>query len=423
MNKGIQTKNLFLKLIVLVLGCVSVAQGAQTAAVTSQPRLSHDTQTDFERFVLKFAPPAELRALIEKNKAAIAEKFSGTIRLLPGGLYLKGTEIERIINAERMRVCIQRYNLDLLDVPKKYVYKIGNHWRVFSQFVPAHPAPPMSLKLVQQLAKLAEETGFRDWKLNWRYNSQGKLVCIDTEDNSFAIGMYRFKNEGLPQHCKAQFVTSLMTYSKSMTSEAFEWLKNRINTLMNSPEGTTTTPPIYDITTFDDPGINYAHVKQHLLRQEEQIEAVSSQQAQKIAAEIPMTRAQLSAALEVAFAPIRHLQVEILNKAFMAACKAKFGQTIPACTFMQVMPQPRNLTESACNAMRRIVEIQEFNPELLKEFRALSPEQQTNVECLSALVEKSLAAIFRDLLSNQEISDKILANIERGTNQQLQSRL
>jgi len=216
------------------------------------------TQADFERFVKKHQPPEPIRSLIDANRADLEHKYFKRIKKIPG-LMIKGYDITRVINAQRMRRCIEMFNLDQLDVAQKYFYKVGETWRIFACYVEPHSEQPLlNLIQVQQLAKLAEETGFRDWYPNWYFDKRGKFTCIDMEDRSFVGGPLN-RTKGT----KAEFVKSLLRLEHDMEPEALQWLQDRITTLQNSPEGTVQCPRLMDNTQFDEPEINIVKVKQY----------------------------------------------------------------------------------------------------------------------------------------------------------------
>lgn len=231
-----------------------------------------DCKAHFERFIAKHAPPKELQELIDNNKEAIAKQYYGLVEGITPPLFLKGNDINRVINAERMRQCIKKNNLHLLDVAKKYIYQVDGQWKVFAHYVKENDNPPADktpLTLVQQLAILAEETGFSYWGFsepNWIFDETGKLVCIDTENNSFAafaVGMCRIQQKNIPHDSKLQYVLSLGFFKDTITPEAWKWLEKRINTLLNSKEGTKKYPTIVENNIFDDPAININKVKKH----------------------------------------------------------------------------------------------------------------------------------------------------------------
>ncbi|MGE0009405.1 MAG: hypothetical protein AB7F19_02595 [Candidatus Babeliales bacterium] len=91
-----------------------------------------------------------------------------------------------------MRNIIKRDKLDQLLVADKCLCDQNGFLEVLSQKASlGHGKNTLSLAEVQQLIHLAQATGFRDWRSNVRRNEDGKLVFFDTENNSFAIGMYR----------------------------------------------------------------------------------------------------------------------------------------------------------------------------------------------------------------------------------------
>lgn len=246
-------KNFLAPLIDADKSCIDILQKHVQIPLTEHQEVT--------KFIQKFALPSELNVLIEKNsqlKNDIIKKQYGIIKELPG-VFLKGYDIARIINAERLRACIEQHNLDCLNVPRKYIRKINGQWQVFAELKYEGNLLQLSLKEVQQLAKLTEETGYRDWGANLVRDTSGKLTFIDTEDFSFAIGLIR--TEKLLTNCKAQYVLSLFCYKAIMTPEALDWLKERYNYLCTHPEGTTQEPSITNSTKFDDQNIDFETVK------------------------------------------------------------------------------------------------------------------------------------------------------------------
>jgi hypothetical protein len=134
-------------------------------------------------------------------------------------------DINRIINAERARACIEQHNFDRLGVPRKYVathYKWGDRFvKVYAQEVQfaEQDAQTFTLEEVQQLVAFSEKTHFCDWGFsdsffNWKRNKDGKIICIDTENASFKYG---YGPLGL---------RSLL--NQPMTEQAHAWLEERI---------------------------------------------------------------------------------------------------------------------------------------------------------------------------------------------------
>jgi len=199
----------------------------------------------------------------------LAEQFSIPIAI-PGhpGVYLKDYDIYRVINAQKMGRCIAMRKLDLLAVPDKYFYRIGDSWRVLVEHVEGDANPPLlSLPVVQQLTILTEETGYRDWGwANWVFGVQGKFkgkfVCRDMELASFGT----LVNGGCidpTTGTKAAFVEGVLQYKNVMEPKALQWLQGRIAELQKSPAGLAKSLTLVSSTQFDDPEIDSATVKNH----------------------------------------------------------------------------------------------------------------------------------------------------------------
>jgi hypothetical protein len=153
-------------------------------------------QPDFERFAQKYQPPVTLKTLIDANKGIFMHNeyygIEGRFEAIPSVIF-KGRRIDRIINAGHMNACMKDEKLDLLGVANKYFCEIDGEWTVIAEVVEPCEVKlrtqKKSLALIQQLAKVAEKTGFEDWggaDPNWIFNSHGRFVCVDTEESSFS---------------------------------------------------------------------------------------------------------------------------------------------------------------------------------------------------------------------------------------------
>jgi len=123
----------------------------------------------------------------------------------------------------------------------------------------------LSLVETQQLATLAEKTGFRDWVGNFNWDdASGRLTFYDTEDNSFVIGRIRgMQGKELPDHCKFNFVASLMVYQHCMVPEAQEWLNTRLVELLDSKDGVAEAVILPSNSAYDS-DIDFQEVKKQL---------------------------------------------------------------------------------------------------------------------------------------------------------------
>ncbi len=236
-----------------------VGEAITDASLCQDDRKAKEEQlTEFEKFAKKFAPPKEVQETIEANKKNMP-RFGGR---LPGSnppLYVKGDDIARIQNADRMRTCIEANKLTTVTVPKKYLYKVGDEWRVFAEYIRPIDEGKSSLSFqeVQDLTTVAEQTGYRDWANNiLRDKNIDKLTIIDTEDDSFAIGRYCI--DEIPVDCKAQYVFGLMFFIDRMDEKTKEWCNARLNEHLNNKDGISEEhKPLYDSTQFDDPTIDF----------------------------------------------------------------------------------------------------------------------------------------------------------------------
>jgi hypothetical protein len=246
--------------------------------VEEQSRLTVNSYVEFQKFVQKYAAPDNLKKLIEENPDVVA---TPCVRLGKPVKYIcKGAwQIDRIINAERLRACIKKYGLNSLDVPKKYIYKVKDKWLVFADYVDSINQGETLLDLIAMIAKgshlsfkeceaitnlpyiltlneiqdltvIAEELGYIDWTWqNLIRTPTGKLVFIDTEDGSFRFDWNKF-----------ELVRRLENAGFAMTDEAAQWLHERLAFLEKDLNGTIKNERYYLNKEFDGTDICVGHV-------------------------------------------------------------------------------------------------------------------------------------------------------------------
>ncbi len=213
----------------------------------AQEVVTTTTTNPLDLFLERYAPPADLCVFIEQNKENKRLGW-GTFGKLQGfpGIFKKGKGvfgIERLINAERLRKCIEIHNLFCLKVPRKYVYRINDEIFVFAECIGGGSVGnnvsnrDLTLEEIKQLTILIEETGFSDIHSdNIIRDNENKLVFIDTESKSFSMG-WGLKSkciELLSQGFRGGFGEYFIGKGK-MTTEAQAWLKTRHLELLNGP--------------------------------------------------------------------------------------------------------------------------------------------------------------------------------------------
>lgn len=216
------------------------------------------------KFITAHRCPVDLENLII-SQLSFKDVISNKVQNLPY-IMVKGASFDRLVNADRMRRCIEMNNLDRLMVPQKYIYKNGNDWGVAVLKIDICDRPlHFSLADIQQMYILAIETGYRDWKLNcnsqeynqyrnYFYDQQGMIVCIDTEDLSYQVSGYGIQY--LPFDCKANYASSLLYYKDTMDEDALNWLTAKVEELLKSPDAFTEYLSLPYNTKYDDPSIN-----------------------------------------------------------------------------------------------------------------------------------------------------------------------
>ncbi len=275
------------------------------------------SESEFEKFAKKFAPPKEAQEIIEQNKDNLEEGSSfGNVlykglAYAPTHLYGKcptpscwhvSGGISRIINAYRMANCIKRYNLSLLNVPQKYIYFVNDRWHVFTDYirpdVANHTEKKLSDDQIQQVAKLVEETGYEDFGCPVEgpqghfgrniMSKDGKLFFIDTENHSFMdiharkwvppfwsdlsqkeeVSPY-ISGPTISHTCRAQYLENLYKHlyvnKRFLGSDQLRtMLQDRLDYLWHHPEGMAKKQPLHISTEFDDADINFKKARQEL---------------------------------------------------------------------------------------------------------------------------------------------------------------
>jgi hypothetical protein len=209
---------------------------------------------ELAKFYKKYSIPSTFLIQFKEHIDQVVCVHFGSLDSIPS-LFSKGKDINRIINAKRMKHCIKKYNLTLLDVAKKYIFYIKDEWRVYAQTIPYSEWQPLSLEQVKQLKILSEKTGFNDWNFghNWVYQASiNKLICIDTENDSF----------GAPSRARAIF--DLFQCVNHMTPEAQNWITLLFYALPHADENTSIIP-LCNTTSYDRE-INLEQVKEELIK-------------------------------------------------------------------------------------------------------------------------------------------------------------
>jgi|GEM_PF-4044116 len=207
--------------------CVSAAEADKPSSVYYLCKKEKESYPLFTRFLTDHILPKKYRIILSH----CTEKESDSSKLKKIPFYAK-RDITRIINAQRMKLCIKKHNLFHLAVTEKYIGKINSKWAIFSRKIQgAHlteltpPVIKFNKEIAIQLCTLAKETGFCDWgsqSANWviiEKDGKNLLVCIDTEQSSFADNSL----ESLNELCS--------NWSNFFTEEALHFLEEQRSSL------------------------------------------------------------------------------------------------------------------------------------------------------------------------------------------------
>ena len=226
---------------------------------------------DLAKFAKKHRCPAAIEKIILDQlslKDRMINHYQNSLFIV-----IKGQTFDRLVNAERMRKCIECHHLDLLTVSQKYLYRDGSSWGVAAlQADTQDCAVNLSLPEVKQLFTLAMETGYRDWKLdlgaddkdyrNFFYDENGCIICIDTEDLSFRVmGHDHVWPQYVPHTCKANNAMSMLYYKDCMQPEAAAWVTKKAEEILKSSDAFKECLSLPFNTQYDDPALNIEKVK------------------------------------------------------------------------------------------------------------------------------------------------------------------
>lgn len=222
-----------------------------------------------QKFADRYTPQKHVVAFIENNKQKVMDLRSDQLRHTRGkafgytkecpDVYFKGTIIDRLINAERMRSCIEKYKLRHLKMVKKYIYNLDGTWIVIADYIKASNSyVEITLDEVKELYELAKRTGYWDWYFghNWIRDQQGFLVCCDSEDGSFCkessfrwvYNNYLYEDLS-PSWNNMLCCSSIKRYAQEKKEE------------MKGFEGDITVIPLCQQTQYDDPELDFEEVK------------------------------------------------------------------------------------------------------------------------------------------------------------------
>ena len=252
---------------VALLGGANVSRaGEKDTNIENQPvtalekiktSVNPDEYPELAKFVARYACPEDLAAkvqTVETNGFHRGDTF-----------FLKGDDIDRLINAIRAKRVIKKYKLDNIAIADKYLGLNKNgSLTVVANKIQHGESCRLSLSQVKDLTKFVEETGYRDWlSLDLINAPNNKLTFIDTEDGSFAVGMvHGNEKQGIPQNCKLIFFANLSkALAKYMEKDAIDFLNVRHEQLVNNPEGKNPFAPIFKNTEYDDADIDFEKVK------------------------------------------------------------------------------------------------------------------------------------------------------------------
>ncbi len=144
------------------------------------------------------------------------------------GYYIK-YGIERINGRKKIKKCIERYQLDLITVPQKWLYHIkgrphtlsnDNYIVIAQEIIGESDLPPLTINHMKQFSTIIEKTAYYDLRYsNYKRCKDGTICLIDTEGcfnkQKAAVGYLKLIGPGTD-------------IQKTFTREALEYLFSKI---------------------------------------------------------------------------------------------------------------------------------------------------------------------------------------------------
>lgn len=188
--------------------------------------------------------------------------------------FLKGDQIDRLINVKRLGRVIEQKQLTRLQVPHKCVSKKSDgNFEVLSErlkyksLVERYKSNTISLSDVQQLVTLAEETAYTDWHGgNIGHTVDNKIAICDTEDRSFVIIGDEIGKLELLSFLKQRLLAGYSQQSKvdrvfKIEPEALAWLEQKLSVVRANEQKVLS---LKANTSYDDKAVDYEKVKKEL---------------------------------------------------------------------------------------------------------------------------------------------------------------
>ena len=149
--------------------------------------------------------------------------------------FIKGSEIDRVINAERLKVYLKKKGFHNFKVAPECLHYTGQSVEILSPAIKlGNQDKKISLDEIQKIWQIAVDTGYWDWQFgrNWMRDHQDNLVCVDTEDISFLFAkeIADDRAKEIMSRSKINRLGSLfMFYKGSMDQAAYNWLDKKID--------------------------------------------------------------------------------------------------------------------------------------------------------------------------------------------------
>jgi hypothetical protein len=157
---------------------------------TDKTGISIKNYLEFQKFITQFAPPLEFQQALIDNEELITDS-SYRYNKNQDAIFVKEMEVDRVINAARMKKIIETSNFKHIAPLDKYFFFIGDRFRVVTHKIQSVEWDNITASEIIELADCIVKTGYSDFDgINILKTTSGKWVFIDTEDYSFKACSY-----------------------------------------------------------------------------------------------------------------------------------------------------------------------------------------------------------------------------------------
>jgi hypothetical protein len=224
-----------IKLLTIITLAFSLNSNAMEKIPLIKKEAAENDTVKVKDLIELLTPPIELTRQIKKNLNLFSNRENNEFSFGENKFYVKN-DTNRAFNAAILKYYINnKWHFKHIDVPKKYIVKVGGRSYCFSEFIEDTRLGKISKEEAEELLILVKETGFSDFGLEYlsnlkRRTSDNKLILIDTENESFknydstVKGYYNVKSV-------VNNLWNTIYYARRWSEDGYNYVKEHLNNL------------------------------------------------------------------------------------------------------------------------------------------------------------------------------------------------